>query len=641
MKVTEIVRLINSDPDHVIKTLKPTQLVRVLKHLSTMYYNFGDSLVSDEVFDYIKEELEKKSPDDTYLKAIGAPISKNKVKLPYWLGSLNKNKADTSVLKKWLDKYPGPSVISNKLDGVSCCLYKKNNEVKMYTRGDGEHGQDISHLAPYVLKGKLKFAKIPNGVAVRGELIMSKTKFKKFKDEQKNARNLVAGLVNSKHFNISYAEATDFIAYEIIHPQYTRIDQMKQLLKWNFRVVTQKTMDHKKISNEYLSKYLEKQRAGGKYRIDGIVVADSSKSYKPITTKNPPFAFAFKTVITNQMAEATVLAVEWNVSRLDYLIPRVKITPVVLDDVTIQYATAHNAKYVADNVIGPGSVIKIIRSGDVIPYIQGIISPATNGHASLPKVASKWTKTGVHLISKSKTNTDDVTIKRLAFFFQTVGVKHLSEGIIAKLVKNKYKTIHSIILADKEKLEDIDGLGEKNVTKIWDNISKSLKIIPLERLMAASQIFGRGFGTRRSRVIVTAFPDFIHKKWSAETAYDKAMALDGFNEITATQFSDNLESFYSFVSCLRKIIDIPSFKIQKKKNSTTMDKHIIVFTGFRDKALEEKIMLNGGKVTTTVSSKTTLVVTDPKSPPGSKLQKAKSLNIIILTRDEFVKQFSL
>ena len=72
-----------------------------------------------------------------------------------------------------------------------------------------------------------------------------------------------------------------------------------------------------------------------------------------------------------------------------------------------------------------------------------------------------------------------------------------------------------------------------------------------------------------------------------------------------------------------------------------MDKHIIVFTGFRDKALEEKIMLNGGKVTTTVSSKTTLVVTDPKSPPGSKLQKAKSLNIIILTRDEFVKQFSL
>ena len=108
----------------------------------------------------------------------------------------------------------------------------------------------------------------------------------------------------------------------------------------------------------------------------------------PRTDKNPEHAFAFKMVISDQVAEAKVVDVEWNISKTGYLKPRVEIEPIRLGGVTIKHATGFNGNFIESNKIGIGAIIEIIRSGDVIPYIKSVITPAET--AKMPNIPYKW-----------------------------------------------------------------------------------------------------------------------------------------------------------------------------------------------------------------------------------------------------------
>ena len=130
------------------------------------------------------------------------------------------------------------------------------------------------------------------------------------------------------------------------------------------------------VDKSKLSKYLVDWRENYDYDIDGIIVADD-KIY-PRTSKNPKHAFAFKTVLDDQVVESKVVNVIWNPSKDGYLKPKVRIQPVELGGAVIQYATLHNAEFVIKNKIGLGAVVQIIRSGDVIPKVEKVIKPAKN-----------------------------------------------------------------------------------------------------------------------------------------------------------------------------------------------------------------------------------------------------------------------
>jgi DNA ligase (NAD+) len=144
------------------------------------------------------------------------------------------------------------------------------------------------------------------------------------------------------------------------------------------------------------------------YEIDGIIVQADIK-YTRNTSGNPDYAFAFK--ILSEVAETTVINVEWNISKWGALKPRVEIEPVELAGVLITYATGFNAKFIKDNEIGPGSRILITRSGDVIPYILKIL---TRTEADMPTIEYVWNETGVDIISE---NPDEMCIKRMLSFF--------------------------------------------------------------------------------------------------------------------------------------------------------------------------------------------------------------------------------
>jgi DNA ligase (NAD+) len=630
-----------------IDDIDAKKLEKILRDLSLAYYNEGESLVTDEIFDFLKEQLEDKDPNNQFLNEVGAPIdSKDKVKLPFPMGSLDKIKPSSQELDKWKKDYKGPYVVSDKLDGISAQLYiDKSGKAKLYTRGDGEYGQDISHLIPYVTNID-DILDYDNIISIRGELIISKNNFLKVKDKFKNARNAVAGFVNSKKVDKSLSKLVEFIGYTVITPPMKQDDQMIYLEEFEpiEKVVHYKIYKSDKLTNENLSKYLEERRKSSKYEVDGIVVFDSSRTYDH-SSGNPDNGFAFKAIMSDQYAEAMVVDIIWEASMDGFLKPKVQINPINLVGVTITYATAFHAKFVEENKLGPGAIIKIIRSGDVIPHIMEVIKPAI---AKMPDTEYIWDKNHVNIMVKNLNKSKYLNVikaKKMDYFFSVLGVKNISIGILNKLVEEGFDNIIKILDADRDDLADIDGLGKKSIEKIFANIDEVMETITLEKLMAASHVFGTGIGQRKIKQIIKEIPNILDIQ-DQEKLKEMVKNIDGFSDITTDKFVDNLDKFKIFYKQLKEIYDLSHIekvtKEKKKENKDVSFKDMkIVFTGFRDSSLQEKIENAGGKVSTSVSSKTTLVVHADNEKSSSKIDKATELGIEIMNKSEFIKKFSL
>lgn len=642
LNISKIVKEINVDPHKYASSTSINSLVKLLKFLSDQYYKTNSPLVSDITYDILRDVLEERDPNNKYLNQVGYAITTNKVELPFSMPSLNKIKPTTEYLKTWKSSFKGPYTVSDKLDGVSALLYKANDKFFLYTRGNAIYGRNISHLIDYIFGAKIKKYPIVNGTAIRGELIISKKNFKSIEKEYKNVRNTVAGLVNSKKVNIKIAKITDFIAYSIVNPNYTHINQLQLLNKWTFPVINVTTK--KIITNEALSKHLQSRRESSDYDIDGIVVVDGNVIYEPYSG-NPDYAFAFKMVLSDQMVEVIVIGVDWNVSRHGYIKPTVQINPVEIGGVTIKNATAFNAKYVKDNKLGPGSIIKLVRSGDVIPHIVEVKSPSSTNKPMMPSIPYQWTSSGVDVVIKDgyKHDTNDaMVVKQIANFFSVIGVRDISEGIVAKLVSEGYTSIFKVLDANTNDLINIGGIGDKLVDKIYKNIDSAFKKVTLEQLMAASNTFGRGFGLKKIKLITVKYPNILNE--DLKTLKGKIIKIEGFDEKTASKFVEGLPKFIIFLNKLRKIkrVDISNLDKRKiKKTGVKFQGMKIVFTGFRDSKLEEYVTRNGGSISSTVSKNTTLVVYKHGAEDNSKYIKAKELKVNTVLLETFMKKYKL
>lgn len=642
-----VIKLIKKDPIHFAQNVEIDELENILIQLSDSYYNDENrstNIVSDKIFDKLKDILKKRDPKNNFLKLVGAPIkgTKEKVKLPYEMSSLLK--LDEKELIRWINKYGENIIVSDKLDGVSAQLYKNTKgEIFMFSRGDGIEGQNISHLISFMFSDDL-LNNLPNELSVRGELIISKNDFNKISSYMKNARNAVAGLVNSKTVDKNVANITQFIAYSIMNPRLKQSEQMTLLKKYNFDTVEYKIL--KSFDYDKLSDYLIKRRLESEFEMDGLVCVDNSKVYKNVSGY-PDHAFAFKILLDDQIAISTVKQVLWMPSMNEYLKPKIEIKPVELLGTTITYATAHNAKFIVDNKLGKGAKVKIVRSGDVIPYIYEVIKPAKE--IQMPDYPYKWNSTKVDLILK-KLDGDGkriVIIKLIVHFFKTIGVKYLSEGLITKFVDMGYDTIEKIINADHNDLLNIEGFGDKMINKIYDEIDTSLKEMSLSTFMTASHKFGRGFGIKKIKEVINTYPNILNEKWTEETMINKLLEVPGFSDISAQTFSKKYPDFIVFYEQMNKIIDLSRFKknIKKKTKNDKSDNKLftnqhIVFTGFRDKELENIIENNGGKITTSVSKNTSLLIySDNVDIKNSKFKKAQELKINMISKSDFINKY--
>lgn len=646
-ELPDVVPIIKN-PKKYAMNLTVDKLVELLQSLSHYYYNTDEVAVPDMIFDTLYDVLKERDPDNKLLQSVGAPISKGtKVKLPHPMFSLDKIKPGTGELDKWKSRYPGPYVLSDKMDGVSALVRKnKNKKTKMYTRGNGIKGQDISYLIPHVLTD-VKLDKLPVGVAVRGELEISKEDFKELQKEEdlKNARNTVAGLVNSKHYSLDLAQATSFSAYELVSPRMKKTDQLKALKKYGFEVVMSKTVTKDQLTEDYLKNYLKRRREIAEYDIDGIVVEDSSEVYN-LVDKNPDYAFAFKMVLEDQVVVAEVVKVIWTASKHGLMKPKIEIKPVKLGGVTVKMATAFHGRFVKDSVLGPGAKIKLVRSGDVIPHILEVTKKAKSGKPQMPDVEYTWDKTNTNLIATSLEGEVKNTInsKTVANFFEKMQVKHISRGVSAKLVEAGYDTVLKVLKAKRSDLEAVDGLGSVIVEKLFSGVEEAVKKTNIAQLMAASMMMGQGIGVRKIKLVVAAYPNIMKVKWGRDEMIDKLKLIDGFETVTATKFTDNIGKFKTFYKELSKIVDL---KHLDKKDGNKGEKNnkkvsrfageVVVFTGFRDKDAEAMIEEEGGRITGSVSKNTTLLVYGDKS--SSKYKKAVEIGVKTMDKEGFLKRY--
>jgi NAD-dependent DNA ligase len=652
MKFTKtFIEKLKKSPSEIVEDLDEEDFVKLMKKLAEAYYNTDSPLVEDKVYDLLYDILKERDPDNPFFKEVGAKlkVERKKVTLPYPMGSLEKVKPDTGKLEPWLKKFKGPYVISDKLDGVSAQIHKDNGVLKMYTRGEGDDegnvGEDISHLLKFINAGELN--NLPKNSSIRGELIIKREDFDKIKDSYKNIRNTVSGVVNSKKVDIKIAKLVNFVSYAVLYPELNQIEQMKQLEKWKINIVEYKVV--KKLTQEYLEEYFKDRRKNSDFDVDGIVCIDSSKLHK-LVPGYPEYGVAFKMVLDDQFTTAVVKQIIWEPTMDSYLKPLVEIFPVELVGTTVTYATAHNAKFVKTNKLGKNARIKIIRSGDVIPYIMEVVEPAKK--PAMPDIPYVWNDTEVDILIDYDEEIDEevlnkVKVKLLAHFFKTIGVKFLSEGILTKFVENGYDSIGEIIAANEKDLYEIDGLGKKSITKIYKEIENKMEIVNLHTFMAATHLFGRGMGERKLKEILKVYPNIIHEEWTKKELTEKINNINGFSDIMTKKFVENLEIFKKFCKDIQKVYDISHIikkkEVEKKENTNKYLKFnnlTVVFTGIRDKELHELIENNGGKVSSSVSKNTNIVIhSDVPDTTNSKYKKALELNIKLMSLSQFKKNY--
>jgi DNA ligase (NAD+) len=639
---------INTDPYNYAIKLTPANLVKLLKSLSTSYYT-ENPVITDNVYDILKSVLEEKDPKNKFLKTVGYDMTndRTKVKLPYPLFSLDKLKTITL----WLNKYSGPYMLSDKLDGISGLLFKDGKVVKLFTRGDGINGQDISHLLPYVLK-KFNYDILPEKCAIRGELVISKKNYETVKTKYLDHRSCISGLVNSKKDALlkekdkeELAQLTDLVFYELIHPRHKTDTQFKMMSEWKLPLVHHKLRQD--ISNESLSEYLTERRQASDYYIDGIVNNDCSKVYELKIDGNPDYAFAFKLVFSDQIFETVIRSIEWNVSKDGYIKPVAILDPVNINGITVSRVTGNNAQYVVSNKIGPGTVIKIIRSGDVIPKIIEVVSGQVD-KPPMPLIKYKWNDTGKDLIAIETSNLTKNTMvtKKITYFFESMGTQFMGEGIVKKLVLAGYDSIEKILKANIKELSKIDGLGEGVLTKIFESIRVSFETATLSTLMASAGVFGRSLGKKKIDIITNAIPTIMTEK-NDENLREKINNLNGFSNITTNQFINGLDKFKEFYNVLLKIDTISVGHMSNIKTDTKKDDTKQIFsnmkfaiTGTRNKENKEFIESNGGKIQDAVNKTTNMLLYESNDDSSSnKYINAVKFGITMMTNKEFKEKY--
>ena len=670
---------INNLEEHTYETLEKNNYLTqkkleklVLDAKDTYYNNTGILTISDSTFDYLIDILEERFPKSKVLDQVGSDLptdASNKVRLPYHLGSMDKVKPGSSKFRIWTEKYNSNNyVISEKLDGLSGLLVFNLDEdsdtpnkitARLYTRGDGDIGQDISHLLPFLkfnldnnetlasryksLSRYMSSLKIEK-LAIRGELIITKETFnKKYAKEFPKGRSLVAGVVNSKAdgFNKpdlrNRAKDIKFVSYQVVYPEFTSEKQftiLQKELKFNTA--------HFKILKEELTldkceTLLLEFKDLSKYEIDGIILTDNAAIYSNPVEGNPKYSVAFKMPLEEEQSKETVVEyVEYNVSKNGILKPRIKYHPIKIGGDTFVYTTGFNAKYIKDNKLGPGSRIVIIKSGDVIPYIYKVLSSSIKGVWQKPEQEWHWNDTNVEAVID---DLKDLPMEKVMLqFFNQFEIDGMKEGVLVRLINAGLDNINDILRMKVETLIDIDGFQMRSSKKLVQQIQEKIVLVkhPLDKLMVSSNCFPN-FGIKKIKLITNNFgvKDILSNKISVS----ELVLIDGLGEITATDFLDNLPKFVEWLGnhSILQVLDEDKEKVNSK--DIKMDEFIkgkkICFTGFRNKELEEYVVSNGGIISSGVSGNTSLLVAKDVNESSSKINKAREKGVQMLSLEEF------
>jgi DNA ligase (NAD+) len=683
MSGQELQEYLNTEP------LKGLHAVKL--YSDDIYYNTGQSSgLTDWQYDILKDTLERRDPD--YVVPIGAKIreGENRVKLPYWLGSMDKIKTDPEfqdmdasqmegiltqeekelsklkaegvaseedeeeevevesriektkkqiselrTLDKWKSTNKGPYLLEDKLDGVSCLLIHKGGKIKLYTRGDGVIGANISYLAPY-------FATIPKNLTeeinVRGELIMPTDVFKKkWANKYANPRNLVAGRTGAKTVKEGIRDIK-FIAYEMVGkgkmPKPSK--QFSHLQKLGFTVVKHERVEP--LSLDLLAKTFVKWKGASPYEIDGVII-QPDRPYIRNKMGNPSYAIAFKMRVGDNLVDAKVVRVLWGISKGALLKPRVQFEPVQLMGSTVTYATGVHAKYILKNKIGPGAIVKLTKSGETIPNILGVVESAKEPDFPKPPCVWKWDKNKVNIIGIE--NCGELCVKLILAFLQKLRFKGFGPKRVERLYGGGLNSILHILTATYEQFREV-GFGKKTSTILLNSVRETLaKGIPLAKVLGASDVLGNGMGSKKVATLLDAYPNILteQKGMTYKQLYAKVLKVSGFGTVLSSEVAKNLPWAAKFAQAMSYLT---TFVTKKKVDEGPLKGYTVIITGtlpgYSRKQAAALVEESGGELAEKVKKPKAglqqIVVVAP-NPGGGKVKAAEKYGLKKHTPGEF------
>ncbi len=589
-------------------SLSIKELEKKLRKANEEYYK-GNPVMTDDEFDSLFDELETRQPNNPFLTEVRF-AEVRKFKLPCPMPSLDKirnNEKGEKVLKKFYGK---EIVLTPKLDGISALLYKEDDRLIIYSHADQLHGQIIQKPI------RTRNAKnIPDKMGIRGELIMSYDKFKKWSKKYSNPRNLVAGQVNSKKYDKDVLRDIDFIAYSVYGSDLTYSEQLVYLEKLKIKCVPYLVEDD--IDFIRLEEIREQVIEEYRYPQDGVVFGYNDILDAPKSRGNPKDMYAYK--MDNIFRDTKVKEIVWQLSKDNKLKPVIIVEKTIFPDVVVNRLTGKNAKFIETNKIGKGALIRIKRSGEVIPELVKVLK---TGVINYPVGEYEWDKNHIDYVSKEENNA----LPKAIFFMKTMDIKNWGGKTLEKIIED-YDTIPKILALQKSDLKKIEGVQERMADKLYAQL-QTCKSKELHYWLTASNCFPN-IGKERFKIILNKIPDLCILKYDKKLVM-RIQMIDGFSEILAKQIVYGLNDFMKFWNKLP--VEFRP-KLRQEVTETKFDKSVVL-SGFRSKELEERLNKLGYKVSNSVSKNTSYVIVKDKSKESGKTKKAKELNVKIITEDE-------
>ncbi|UCF04211.1 MAG: NAD-dependent DNA ligase LigA [bacterium] len=652
------------------------KLRREINRHDHLYYVRNRPEISDAAYDELRRELvslEEVFPElatpDSPTQRIGAPPRDELPSVRHLNPMLSLESAmdadearafDTRV-RRALEREDIHYTVEPKFDGLSVELvYEAGLLVRGATRGDGTNGEEITPNIRTIRAVPLRLTtkRPPVRIAVRGEALMPLGEFQELnrwmtergESGFANPRNAAAGSLRQLDSRITARRPLTFFAYEIMliegaDPPDTHMNELETLAGWGFRIDP-----HKKLCRDIeeaisFHKELAGRRDGLPFEIDGVVIQIDSRADRDVMgyrTRSPRWAIALKFEPRKEVTTVEDIVVQ--VGRTGKLTPVALLRPVDVSGVTVSRATLHNAGEVAKKDVRPGDRVKIERAGDVIPAVVERIpvrgarrrkpfhmptacpvcgSPVSEEGAyhfctGGPSCPAQFKRSIMHFVSKGALDIDGLGYKTVEAMVDTGTVKSIAD----------------LFRLGKEQLLKLERFADRSADNLLSAIEAS-KTIPLARFLYALGI--RNVGEHVARLLAGHYGSLGNVMKATEED------LVGIREV-GPEVARGVARFFAERRNRDLIDELRSLGVRitaarARTGAHPLEGKTFVFTGglgnyTRDEARRIVESL-GGKVSSSVSAKTDYVVAG--TDPGSKLARARTLGVTILSEEEFEK----
>lgn len=643
------------------------ELVEQLNYHSRLYYVENRNEISDYDYDMLQNELKELEknypqflrPDSPTQRVGGEAVSQfEKVEHTVQMGSIQ-DVFSFEEVRRFVDTVretiPAPAfVVEPKIDGLSVSLeYHDGEFVIGSTRGDGFVGENVTQNLKTVRSIPLSLPEDLPLLEVRGEVYMPRGVFEDLvkkqeeNDEQpfKNPRNAAAGSLRQKDPKIAASRKLDIFVFNVQRIEGRELTAHKQSLDYLKSLGFKTIPDYKRVStaDEIIARIEEigEVRYTLPFDIDGVVIKVDDFAQRETlgyTAKTPKWSVAYK--FPPEEKNTKLLDIELNVGRTGAVTPVAVFEPIMLAGTEVARATLHNRDFIAEKNVNIGDLITVRKAGDIIPEVLCVAEKRSEGCFEFPDTCPVCGAPLVKSEDEAAVRCSDIDcpaqiFRRIVHFASkgAMDIDGLGPAIVRALLDNGLITsVADLYTIKKADLLELDNFKEKSAENLINAIEKS-KAQPLDRLVFALGI--PNIGQASAKLLCDKFGDLDNICAASE---EEIADIEGFGDIMASAVTKELAEPH-MRELIAKLAECGvNTKYQKVQVDSRFEGKTFVLTGTLPtlKRAEAKALIEkyGGKASGSVSKKTAYVLAGEEA--GSKLDKARSLGIEIITEEQFL-----